>query len=69
MPWVCFSRHFDWPKSRHVVTAYKAGMKALVSQSCRDAAVGQGAAVDAEREADVAAPATKVTKRGRKRAS
>jgi hypothetical protein len=51
MPWVKFTANFDWKKAPRVVTAYKAGMVQLVSQSCRDAAVNAGVAADTERPA------------------
>ena len=54
MPWVDFSRDFDWrvPGAKSKTTiAYKAGMKVLVKQQCADEAEAAGALVTAaERE-------------------
>lgn len=51
MPWVAFTSNFDWAKGARQVVAYKAGMVQLVSQACRDAAVGAGSAKDTDRPA------------------
>lgn len=48
MPWVDFSRDFDWrvPGAKSKTTiAYKAGMKVLVKQQCADEAEAAGALV------------------------
>lgn len=59
MPWVRFTKDFDWRKAPRVVTAYKAGMVLLVSQAARDAATAAGAALDTPRPEN--APAVTAT--------
>ena len=48
MPWVRFTRDFDWDvpeRNRRVTIAYKRGMKRLVRTACAQEAIRAGAAV------------------------
>lgn len=44
MPWVKFTRDFDWNPVKPVTVAYKAGMCKMVTTPCAKAAIAKGAA-------------------------
>lgn len=60
MPWIRFSRAFDWRPTPRAVLAYPAGLTTLVTGPCADAAVAIGAACRVARPA-----AAKMDKSGR----
>lgn len=47
MPWVRFTRDFDWthPRMPQITTAYKAGMELMVVSPCAAMAEFKGAAI------------------------
>lgn len=48
MPWILFHQNYDFQKTRHVTTAYKAGNRYLVSQIAADAAIAAGVGVEVD---------------------
>jgi hypothetical protein len=44
MPWVVFTADHDWRVKPHVMIAYKAGMKCLVTSRCATEAIAKGKA-------------------------
>jgi len=49
MPWVRFTKAFDWKPTLKVMFAYKAGAVYLVKRACADQAIKEGKAVEIER--------------------
>lgn len=49
MPWVKFTRNYDYRPLKRVMIPYKQGQIKFVKRECANEAKAKGAAVDAER--------------------
>lgn len=49
MPWVRFTKAFDWQPRHNYIVAYEAGSEVLVSGRCAETAIAKGKAIAIER--------------------